>query len=92
MYSVTNIPTEKSRHQIKALVEGDAILIRAVEQPGTYGIGMTTMHVGDHMLAKPEALRKMIGEAITVAIRFGRDAGYAHAQADMRRVIGAAQE
>lgn len=88
MYQIANIPSEKSRCQIKARVDGESIDIRCVDEPGTVGLGMTSLYVGDHMLGKPEALRQMIGDTICFAIRAGRDAGYAQAKAEIRRTLG----
>ena len=89
MYSITNIPTAASRYQIKALVHGETIEIRQVQQPGTMGLGMTSMYVGDHMLVQPEALRQMIGNAVAFAVEAGCEAGYAQAQYDIRRALNA---
>lgn len=49
---------------------------------------MTSIYVGDHMLTKPQALREMYGRDIAMAIRLARNAGYAQALADVRKVLG----
>lgn len=87
MYQLTNVPTAVSRNQIKARVDGSDISIRCVEEAGTMGVSMTSIHIGDHMLTKPEALREMVGKEICDAIRLARDAGYRQGIAAIRRVL-----
>jgi hypothetical protein len=89
MHQLTNVPTEASLCRIEASVNGETIEIRCVEKRGDRpGIGMSSLYVGDHMLSKPEALRQMIGDAICLAIRAGRDAGYHQAKAEIRAALG----
>lgn len=89
MYNLTNVPTAASGVPINGEVDGETV--RIVCGKDAYGAGgtmMTSTTVGDHMLKNPDALRKMYANDLATAIRLGRDAGYAQAKAEIRRVLG----
>ena len=93
MHSLANVPTKTSGLHICTQVDGPAIhILRSLEPTAKWGDGksilMTSLHVGDHMMQKPNDLREMYGRDIAMAIRLGRDAGYAQAQADIKAALG----
>lgn len=93
IYQLTNVPTDASGLGIACFVDGENLNIVCVEKvtPGfsrPAGSSLiTSTFVGDHMLAKPEALRKMYGDDICTAIRLARDIGYNQALRAVRQVL-----
>lgn len=92
LYDLTNIPrrTDSSR-EVVPIVSGPNIHIvsRDIKDKNQLH-GMSTVYIGDHMFL-PEnrnLLRTTIGELICSAITRGRDAGYTHAQSDVRAALG----
>jgi hypothetical protein len=81
---LTNVPTAASKLEIRAIVEGENIDIVCSERNSENYIRMTSTFVGDHMLAKPEDLRRMYADDLATAIRLARDAGYRQAKAELR--------
>lgn len=91
MYNLTNIPHHKDRREVECRVDGETVRLIAHDKQAVDGfreLGMDTLFVGDHMLAKPEALRQMIGSALVHAVIRARDVGYRQAQADIRDALG----
>lgn len=94
MHSLTNVPRAADKDRdIQVVVDGSDI--RIVNAPARYVDAldtstMTTIHLGDHMLLaeRYDDLRNMIGRDIATAIRMGRDAGYRHAQMEIRDALG----
>lgn len=92
MHSLTNVPTKASGLWIRGIVDGEQVSVVCMGgRTPTSWSGMSSSYVGDHMLAKPEALRQMYANDLATAVRMGRDAGYAQAQEDMRRAMGIAR-
>lgn len=93
IYGLVNVPSKKSGNEIHGHVEGESIYVICSEK-GTTGwrnrssVSIASGQIGDHMLGKPEALRKTVAEGLANAVRLGRDAGYAQAMADIRHLIG----
>jgi hypothetical protein len=90
LYQLTNVPTKASDLEIKGIVNGENIKVVCAKRnaaPGDW-LMMTDTHVGDHMLGKPEELRKMYADDLATAIRMGRDAGYEQAKAEIRAALG----
>jgi hypothetical protein len=92
MGAPTNIPRAKDKSvELKVEVAGNDIVIWAVNKHGDdRGVKVTTVYVGDHMLTADnhQQFMEMIGREISVAIQWGRDAGYRHAQHDMQAALG----
>lgn len=60
IFQLTNVPTEASGLEIRGIVEGENISIVQAKPragPNDY-LRMTSTYVGDHMLAKPDDLRR----------------------------------
>lgn len=60
MHSLTNVPTAASGLEVKTVIDGQEIKIVCAERnadPNHWSV-MTSVHVGDHMLQKPDALRE----------------------------------
>jgi hypothetical protein len=94
MYSVVNIPLSSNKSvELVASVMDDSAWVRVVDSklsPPFNSSGVCDLHIGDHMFApdKRDDLRLMVAKAIAFAIEKGRDAGYAHAQAEIRAALG----
>jgi hypothetical protein len=95
MYNLVNVPHKNDRAEIDSRVDGQTVMIVAVDrnfraENKPFGeLRMDDLYIGDHMLENPQALREMIGRAMVHAIIRARDIGYAQAQADIRKAIGA---
>lgn len=93
MYRLVNVPHKDSKIEIRGEVEGEAIFIIAAAADSVWRDGRACLiadtYIDAHLLAKPDQLRKKVAEDLALAIRMARDAGYAHAMADIRRLIGA---
>ena len=96
MHRLVNVPHKNSKSEIRAVVEGNQITIIAADPGSTWRDGhsvmMTDEYIGDHMLAKPQELRELVGRSLAIAIEMARDIGYAQAMADVRGLIGAKAE
>jgi hypothetical protein len=90
--SLTNVPSKDSNMEIRGHVEGENIYIIAAVKGSKWrdghSVSMTTDFIGDHMMQKPHDLRQMYADSLAAAIRLGREAGYAQAQADIRAALG----
>ena len=94
MWSLTNVPPASAKEiEMRAIVEGQNIkIVRAKKHAAENDwVRMVDFFVGDHMLAKPDDLRQMIGDNIIAAILRARDAGYAQAKAEIRSALGIEQ-
>ena len=93
MYQLVNVPTAKSKTEIRGVVEGEHIYIIAAEKDSNWrdghSVAMTDMYIGSHMFDDPAALRRMVAGALARAIEMARDAGYNHAMFDVCNLIGA---
>jgi hypothetical protein len=95
MYSLTNVPKKSDDLEIKGIVDGENIRIVCAKRHADANddwLGMADSYLGDHMLTKPAALRKMYADDLVTAIRLARDAGYAQAQHDIRLALGISRE
>lgn len=96
MYRLVNIPHINSNVQIRCLVEGETIRIIACPIGSVFRDGLsvevTNVYISNRMMNKPEALRGMIGNMIVFSIEAAREAGYAMAMADIRKLIGVKQD
>lgn len=91
MWDLTNVPPASAKEiELRVIVEGPEIkIVRAKKHAAENDwVRMGYVFVGDHMLAKPDDLRKMIGDNIVAAILRARDAGYAQAKAEIRAALG----
>ena len=92
LYRLVNVPTEKSGLEIEGVVEGENVIIISKERGSKWrdgkSVSMAETFVGDHMLGMPAELRRMYAEDLAWAIRKARDAGYQHAQAEIRAALG----
>lgn len=94
MWSLVNVPPACAKEiKIRAIVEDETIKIVRAKKSATENdwLGMGDFFVGDHMLARPDDLRQMIGRELVSAIIMARDAGYAQAQAEIRDALGIKQ-
>jgi len=94
MYSVVNIPhAENKRAVLSGSADAGHAKVRVVDpkiDPPYNSCGVCDLFIGEHMF-EPENrdhLRKMVADALVTAIEKGRDAGYAQAQADIRKALG----
>lgn len=92
MHRLTNVPTKDQDREIeiRVVVDGSNIKIVRAKRDAAKDdwAGMTEVYVGDHMLSRPDDLRRMIGDAVASAIRLGRDAGYNQAKREIRNALG----
>lgn len=90
MYQLTNVPTEASGLEIRAIVDGENISVVCSKRNAAHNdyLRMTSTFVGDHMLSKPADLRGMYANDLATAIRLARDIGYQQAKAEIRDVLG----
>lgn len=91
MYRLVNVPSAKASLSIEGRVNGMSAEVVCVDPKAEAPFnrtGMADLYIGDHMLAKPNDLRKMVADALAFAVRAGRDAGYSQAQADIRQALG----
>lgn len=92
IYSLANVPAKSDDLEIKGVVEGEQIYVIRAEKGSKWRDGrsvmMTSTLVGEHMLARPDDLRRMYADDLATVIRLARDAGYAQALADVRGALG----
>lgn len=91
MYRLVNVPSKDSKAEIRGEVEGETVYVVAAEPNGKWREGgallMAETYLGDHLLGKPDLLRKKVSDDLATAVRLGRDAGYAQALADVRSLL-----
>lgn len=93
MHDMTNVPHKSSVVEIRGIVQGEQIVIIAAERDSKWGDGrsvqMASTYYGDHLFKDPKHMRQKIAADIAATVRAARDAGYAQAMEDVRRLIGA---
>ena len=91
MHRLVNVPHHSNRCKIETRIKNESILIvlhdPTISKPYADST-MTDLYIGAHMFLKPNDLRKMVGDAMCFLIREARDAGYRHAQSDIRSALG----
>lgn len=93
MHSIVNIPhADNKRAVLTATTDRDHAKVMVVdpEVESPYNAcGVCALYIGEHMFDtdKHDTLRLMVANAIRFAIEKGREAGYAQAQADIRRAL-----
>jgi hypothetical protein len=93
IHSLTNVPTAASKVEIRTVVDGENVMIVSASkyaEPDDYLV-MTSTFIGNHMMAKPDDLRRMYASDLAIAIALARDAGYHQAKAEIRDALGIAR-
>lgn len=94
MYSLVNVPMASAKDvEIRPRVDGDQVMLvcAKVDAPENDWVRMADTYIGDHLFSQPQALREKIAQEMAYLVRAARDAGYAHAQYEIRRALGLTQ-
>lgn len=93
MYNLVNVPMASEKEvEIRPRVDGAQVMLVWAKKgaPQHDWVRMVDTYISDHLLSQPQALREKIAQEMAYLVQAARDAGYAHAQYEIRRALGIA--